>query len=135
MMNGMNGAGPAMQGAGAMNPGAAMAAVGPTPAGHQAELNVIYGLVEELSRQLAENRRQTEDIVSGIGRVRHRARERGMGNDMILEEAADEIYGMFFFPLFRVRIVRFRRLNHFNRRTRRQHRDPPLNPQRVPRAG
>lgn len=90
-MNGINGTGAAMQGPG-VNPGAAIA-VGPTPAGHQAELNVIYGLVEELSRQLAENKRQTEDIVSGIGRVRNRARERGLGNDEVLGEAADEIYG------------------------------------------
>ncbi|KAI1850351.1 hypothetical protein JX266_004209 [Neoarthrinium moseri] len=89
-MNGMNGAGPAMQGPG-VNAGAAMA-VGPTPAGHQAELNIIYGLVEELSRQLAENRRQTEDIVSGIGRVRNRAHERGLGNDEVLGEIADDIY-------------------------------------------
>ncbi|KAI1495916.1 hypothetical protein F5X99DRAFT_422539 [Biscogniauxia marginata] len=67
-------------------------AIGPTPAGHQAELNIIYGMVEELSRQLAENRRVTEDIVSGLGRVRNRARERGLGNDEVLGEAADEIF-------------------------------------------
>lgn len=92
-MNGMNGAGAGMQMQGpGVNPGAAMA-VGPTPAGHQAELNIIYGLVEELSRQLAENRRQTEDIVNGIGRVRNRARERDLGNDELLGEAADELYG------------------------------------------
>ncbi|KAI6086763.1 hypothetical protein F4821DRAFT_237402 [Hypoxylon rubiginosum] len=66
--------------------------VGPTPAGHQAELNLIYGMVEELSRQLAENRRVTEDIVSGLGRVRNRARERGLTNDQVLGEAADEIF-------------------------------------------
>ncbi|KAI1767349.1 hypothetical protein GGR53DRAFT_482212 [Hypoxylon sp. FL1150] len=66
--------------------------VGPTPAGHQAELNIIYGMVEELSRQLAENRRVTEDIVSGLGRVRNRARERGLTNDQVLGEAADEIF-------------------------------------------
>ncbi|ETS84170.1 hypothetical protein PFICI_02195 [Pestalotiopsis fici W106-1] len=90
-MNGINGTGAAMQAPG-VNAGAAMA-VGPTPAGHQAELNVIYTLVEELSRQLAENRRQTEEIVSGIGRVRNRARERALGNDEVLGEAADEIYG------------------------------------------
>ncbi|KAI0121001.1 hypothetical protein BJ170DRAFT_156594 [Xylariales sp. AK1849] len=89
-MNGLNGAGAAMQGGG-VNAGAAMA-VGPIPAGHQAELNLIYGMVEELSRQLADNRRQTEDIVTGMGRVRNRARERGLGNDEVLGEAADEIY-------------------------------------------
>ncbi|KAI8404039.1 hypothetical protein BFJ69_g1410 [Fusarium oxysporum] len=53
MMNGMNGT----------NMAAGMPV--PTPAGHQAELNYIYGMVEELSRQLAENRRVTEDIVNG----------------------------------------------------------------------
>ncbi|RYP89138.1 hypothetical protein DL769_000186 [Monosporascus sp. CRB-8-3] len=84
------GAAPDMQGNGAGAAGAAMA-VGPTPAGHQAELNLIYGMVEELSRQLAENRRVTEDIVSGLGRVRNRARERGLSNDEVLDEAADEI--------------------------------------------
>jgi len=67
-------------------------AVGPTPAGHQAELNIIYGMVEELSRQLAENRRVTEDIVSSLGRVRNRARERGLSNDDVLDEAAAEIF-------------------------------------------
>ncbi|EJP66552.1 uncharacterized protein BBA_04492 [Beauveria bassiana ARSEF 2860] len=63
----------------------------PTPAGHQAELNYIYGMVEELSRQLAENRRATEDIVSGIGRVRNRARTQGLSNDQVMGAAAEEI--------------------------------------------
>jgi len=75
--------------------GVNMAAAGglpvPTPAGHQAELNYIYGMVEELSRQLADNRRVTEDIVSGLGRVRTRARSQGLGNDEIIESAAEEI--------------------------------------------
>lgn len=63
----------------------------PTPAGHQAELNYIYGMVEELSRQLAENRRVTEDIVSGLGRVRTRARTQGLGNEEIIGEAVEEL--------------------------------------------
>ncbi|KAI8964333.1 hypothetical protein F5Y11DRAFT_345686 [Daldinia sp. FL1419] len=80
-----------MQGNGSgAGPGAM--SIGPTPAGHQAELNIIYGMVEELSRQLAENRRVTEDIVSGLGRVRNRARDRGLTNDQVLGEAADEIF-------------------------------------------
>ncbi|KAK7754809.1 hypothetical protein SLS62_003123 [Diatrype stigma] len=82
-----------MQGNGAAAAGTAMA-VGPTPAGHQNELNLIYGMVEELSRQLADNRRATEDIVSGLGRLRNRARDRGLSNNDILDEAADEIFGM-----------------------------------------
>ncbi|TQW00122.1 hypothetical protein V2A60_001238 [Cordyceps javanica] len=81
-MNGMNGMnGPNMGGGVPM----------PTPAGHQAELNYIYGMVEELSRQLAENRRVTEDIVSGLGRVRNRARTQGLGNDQVIDAAAEEI--------------------------------------------
>lgn len=66
-------------------------AVGPTPAGHQAELNIIYAMVEDLSKQLTENRKVTEDIVSGLGRVRSRARERQFTNDEVLQEAAEEI--------------------------------------------
>lgn len=65
----------------------------PTPAGQQAELNYIYGMVEELSRQLAENRRVTEDIVSGLGRVRNRARNQGTSNEELIHGAADEING------------------------------------------
>lgn len=82
MMNGMNGGG--------MGGGMPL----PTPAGHQAELNYIYGMVEELSKQLAENRRVTEDIVSGLGRVRSRARAQGLHNDQVLDAAAEGINGM-----------------------------------------
>jgi hypothetical protein len=89
MMNGMNGAGGNMPSA-AAGAGPAMA-VGPTPAGHQAELNIIYSMVEDLSRQLAENRKVTEDIVTSLGRVRNRARDRSLTYDEVLGEAADEI--------------------------------------------
>ncbi|KAK1971451.1 hypothetical protein LY78DRAFT_567824 [Colletotrichum sublineola] len=81
LMNGMNG-GNVPNGMGGV----------PTPAGQQAELNYIYGMVEELSRQLAENRRVTEDIVSGLGRVRSRARTQGMSNDDLIHNAADDIH-------------------------------------------
>jgi hypothetical protein len=80
-MNGMNGA----------NMAAGLPV--PTPAGHQAELNYIYGMVEELSRQLADNRRVTEDIVNGLGRVRNRARSRGMDNAHVIGSAAEDIDG------------------------------------------
>ncbi|PFH56462.1 hypothetical protein XA68_16476 [Ophiocordyceps unilateralis] len=78
-MSGINGAGMAM-------PGPA-----PTPAGHQAELNYIYGMVEELSKQLADNRRVTEDIVAGLGRVRSRARSQALANDNLIATAADDL--------------------------------------------
>jgi hypothetical protein len=67
---------------------------GPTPAGHQAELNYIYGMVEELSRQLADNRRVTEDIVNGLGRVRNRARTQNLSNDELVASAAPDLEGL-----------------------------------------
>lgn len=87
-MNGLNGA--------AMN--APMVGL-PTPAGHQAELNYIYGMVEELSRQLADNKRALEEVVSGVGRVRNRAKQLNVGNEEILASAVDEIAGTFPLPL------------------------------------
>ncbi|KHN95214.1 uncharacterized protein MAM_06925 [Metarhizium album ARSEF 1941] len=65
----------------------------PTPAGHQAELNYIYGMVEELSRQLADNRRVTEDIVNGLGRVRSRAKSQNLSNDELIAAAAPHLQG------------------------------------------
>ncbi|KAG5948941.1 hypothetical protein E4U53_006090 [Claviceps sorghi] len=84
-MNGLNGANMAGGGGGAPIPAA------PTPAGHQAELNYIYGMVEELSRQLADNRRVTEEIVNGLGRVRNRAKEQNMSNDEMIASAAADL--------------------------------------------
>lgn len=85
MMNGMNGGGGGGGGMGGMPL--------PTPAGHQAELNYIYGMVEELSRQLAENRRVTEDIVSGLGRVRTKAKNQSLANGEVIDDAAIELNG------------------------------------------
>uniref|UniRef100_A0A0B7KN34 Uncharacterized protein n=1 Tax=Bionectria ochroleuca TaxID=29856 RepID=A0A0B7KN34_BIOOC len=82
-MNGMNGAG--MPGGGGMSM--------PTPAGHQAELNYIYSMVEELSKQLADNRKVTEDIVNGLGKVRTKAKTNGISNGELLDAAADELQG------------------------------------------
>ncbi|KAH0596659.1 hypothetical protein MHUMG1_05777 [Metarhizium humberi] len=64
---------------------------GPTPAGHQAELNYIYGMVEELSRQLADNRRVTEDIVNGLGKVRTKAKNQNLSNDELIASAASDL--------------------------------------------
>ncbi|KAH6641731.1 hypothetical protein F5144DRAFT_564705 [Chaetomium tenue] len=80
-MNGVNG--------GNM-PGAGMVPF-PAPAGHQAELNYIYGMVEELSRQLADNQRTLEEVVSGVGRVRSRARAHSLGNEELVDSAGDEV--------------------------------------------
>ncbi|KAK4121336.1 hypothetical protein N657DRAFT_578171 [Parathielavia appendiculata] len=63
----------------------------PAPAGHQAELNYIYGMVEELSRQLAENQRTLEEVVAGVGRVRSRARTHSLSNDELISSASDEV--------------------------------------------
>ncbi|KAM7196529.1 hypothetical protein V8F20_007003 [Naviculisporaceae sp. PSN 640] len=75
-----------------MNGGNMAGAMGfPTPAGHQAELNYIYGMVEELSRQLSQNQRALEEVVSGVGRVRTRARSQSLGNEELIDAAADEV--------------------------------------------
>ncbi len=83
-MNGINGGGGNMPGG--MVPF-------PAPAGHQAELNYIYGMVEELSRQLADNQRTLEEVVSGVGRVRSRARTHELANDELVDGASDEVKG------------------------------------------
>lgn len=83
-----------MNGMHAGNMPAAMVGL-PTPAGHQAELNYIYGLVEELSRQLAQNQRALEEVVSGVGKVRGRARSQPLTNDELLNAAGEELKSMF----------------------------------------
>jgi hypothetical protein len=71
----------------------------PTPAAHQAELNYIYGMVEELSRQLAENQRTLEEVISGVGRVRSLARTHALGNEELINSAADELKGLSTAPI------------------------------------
>lgn len=70
----------------------------PAPAGHQAELNYIYGMVEELSRQLADNQRTLEEVVSGVGRVRSHARTQSLSNEEVVNSAGDEVKGMSILP-------------------------------------
>ncbi len=82
-VNGVNGA--------AAPPG--MMAGLPTPAGHQSDLNYVYGMVEELSRTLAENRAASERINAAVGRVRQRALELNMTNDDIVTSVADDLNG------------------------------------------
>ncbi len=85
-MNGLNG------GVGQV-PAAAAASAFPTPAGHSAELNYIHAMVEELSRQLAENKRVLEDVVTGVGRVRSRARAQQLGNEELISGSSDDLAG------------------------------------------
>jgi len=86
LMNGLNGAGQVP---------AAMPNF-PTPAGHSAELNYIHAMVEELSRQLADNKRALEEVVTGVGRVRNRARAHQMGNEeLIAGGSPDELGGTY----------------------------------------
>lgn len=85
VMNGLNGAG---------NMAAPITGY-PTPAGHQAELNYIYAMVDDLSRQLADNKRMLEDVVAGVGRVRLRARVQSLGNEELLTSAVDDMSGTF----------------------------------------
>ncbi|TPX13353.1 uncharacterized protein E0L32_006326 [Thyridium curvatum] len=91
-MNGLNGGGMPGQPGGQMPGGGAGPLVGlPTPAGHQAELNYIHAMVEELSRQLAENKKVLEDVVTGVGRVRNRARAQAASNEELIATGADEV--------------------------------------------
>ncbi|KAH8808011.1 hypothetical protein F5884DRAFT_674121 [Xylogone sp. PMI_703] len=63
----------------------------PTPAGHQADLNFVMNMVEELSRTLEHNRRLTQNIVEGVGRVRERAKDVNMSNEEIIASVAAEL--------------------------------------------
>ncbi|KAL1891436.1 hypothetical protein Sste5346_007700 [Sporothrix stenoceras] len=92
-MNGLgagNGQGP---GAGAMAGAGGAASAFPAPAGYTAELSYIHAMVEELSRQLSENKRVLDDVVTGVGRVRSRARTQQLGNEELIEGASEELQG------------------------------------------
>lgn len=94
-MNGLvagNGQGP---GAGAMAGAGGAAAGFPAPAGYTAELSYIHAMVEELSRQLSDNKRVLDDVVTGVGRVRSRARTQQIGNEELIEGASEELQGMY----------------------------------------
>lgn len=65
----------------------------PAPAGHQTDLNYIYGMVEELSRTLAENRAASDRINAAVGRVRQRALEHSMANNEIMATVASDLNG------------------------------------------
>lgn len=71
----------------------------PTPAGHQAELNYIYNMVEELGRQLSQNQRTLEEVVSNVGRVRSQARAQSLSNEELISVAGDDVRGTILFPL------------------------------------
>lgn len=66
----------------------------PMPAGHQADLNIVYSMVDELSRLLAENQAKTDYILESVGRVRQRAAAQGLSNEEIISQVANELNGM-----------------------------------------
>jgi len=82
--NGVNGGGGGMPG---------MMASVPTPAGHQADLNIIYNLVEDLHNQLAENQARTERIVAAAGQVRQRAIDENLTTDEVIASVSQELDG------------------------------------------
>ncbi|CAK7271598.1 hypothetical protein SEPCBS57363_004704 [Sporothrix epigloea] len=93
-MNGVGVGGTQGPGAGAMiGPGGAAASGFPTPAGYTAELSYIHTMVEELSRQLADNKRVLDNVVTGVGRVRNRARTLQLGNEELIEGASEDLQG------------------------------------------
>ncbi|KAI9720530.1 MAG: hypothetical protein M1828_005614 [Chrysothrix sp. TS-e1954] len=48
-----------------------------THAGHQTDINFLWGVVQELSEILQQNRAQTADIVGSVQQIQARAREQG----------------------------------------------------------
>ncbi len=67
----------------------------PTPAGHQADLNNIMGMVEGLSHQLEENREATARIVEKMGLIRSRAMEDVLTKDELLRIVSMDENGQF----------------------------------------
>ncbi|KAL5350218.1 hypothetical protein ACLOAV_005256 [Pseudogymnoascus australis] len=63
----------------------------PTPAGHQSDLNVIYGMVETLHNELAETRARSERIVAAAGIIRARALEQDLTAEQIAAGVANEL--------------------------------------------
>ena len=79
--NGMNGAmgmGPGMVGF-------------PTPAGHQADLNFIMNMVDELSRTLKLNQEIAGGVIDKIGQVREKAKTLNLDNDEMIALAAETL--------------------------------------------
>ena len=65
----------------------------PTPAGHQADLNYIYNMVESLHNELAETRARSERIVAAAGIIRQRALEQSLTPEQIVAGVANELNG------------------------------------------
>ena len=60
------------------------------PPGHQADLNVILGYVEQLHEQLAQNKSQTDRIVASCGAIRQRAIEQQKQADEVIKAAGED---------------------------------------------
>ena len=69
----------------------------PTPAGHQADLNYVMGMIEELSGVLRTNQQLTASVVDKVGKVREKARNLEMSNDEVISAVASELNGMLFY--------------------------------------
>lgn len=80
----MNGANGMMGSAGGQN------IMSIAPPGHQADLNVILGYVEQLHEQLAQNKSQTDRIVASCGAIRQRAIEQQKEADEIIKAASED---------------------------------------------
>lgn len=76
-------------GVGGGNPGAMAGHL--THAGHQMDINYLWGVVQELSDALAQNRAQTAGIIGSVQRMQTRASEDG-GQQPSLQQANGEIH-------------------------------------------
>ena len=62
-----------------------------THAGHQMDINYLWGVVQELSDALAQNRAQTAGIIGSVQRMQARASEDG-GQQPSLQQVNGEIH-------------------------------------------
>jgi len=63
--------------------------------GQQTDMNHLWGVVQQLSQMLEENRAQTAGIVNGVQAIQQRAAEEGSGGGSGMRELNGELNGMF----------------------------------------
>ena len=61
--------------------------------GQQTDMNYLWGVVQQLSQMLEENRAQTAGIVNGVQAIQARAAEEGGVGSLAIREVNGEISG------------------------------------------
>jgi hypothetical protein len=63
--------------------------------GQQTDMNHLWGVVQQLSQLLEENRAQTAGIVNGVQAIQQRAAEEGVNGGLGMREVNGELNGTF----------------------------------------